>query len=91
MTKDSARKEAYRRDIIARTKMARELRNFKQHKVAKTLGISLEMYKSYENRTPLPHYLIEPWTMIMGVSIEWLITGEEVQRVIPMARKIVSG
>jgi len=78
----------YRKEICARTKAARIKAHYSQAKVAKALGISLEAYKTYEKRSPLPHYLIEPWTMIMHVSVEWLITGSDVSNVIPMTGKI---
>jgi len=43
--------------------------------MAVVLDVPAERYRKYENRTPLPTYLIERFALITGVTIEFLITG----------------
>jgi len=44
--------------------------------MAVALGIPAERYRKYENRTPLPPYLIHKFALITGVTIEFLLTGK---------------
>lgn len=46
-----------------------------QEQMAEALGISLDRYRKYENRTPLPLYLVEPFSIITNYSIMFVVTG----------------
>jgi transcriptional regulator with XRE-family HTH domain len=67
----------FRHAICARTKAARERRDWTQDEMAGFLGIGQGTYKQYESRTPLPHHFIQRFCELTGVSIGWLLTGHE--------------
>ena len=64
---------------IARVKALREAKGWTAAQMATALGVPAERYRKYETRTPLPHNLIEPFALIAGVSVEFLITGRRVR------------
>ncbi len=45
--------------------------------MAKALGIPADRYRKYESRTPLPHELLEQFALIVGVTVEYLVTGNK--------------
>ena len=61
--------------FLRRTKEARERTAWTQEFVAQALGVPLERYKKYEQRTLMPHYLLDHFCTLVGVDIEWLMTG----------------
>ncbi len=64
---------------LARVKALRELKGWTAEQMATALGIPADRYRKYENRTPLPHSLMERFAIITGVSLEFLITGRRVK------------
>lgn len=44
--------------------------------MATALGVPAERYRKYEYRTPLPHYLVERFALIVGREIEYVLTGK---------------
>lgn len=52
--------------------------------MAKVLGIPPERYRKYEYRTPLPHYLIEQFALIVGRDVEFILTGSTTRRLAPL-------
>jgi hypothetical protein len=44
--------------------------------MATALGVPAERYRKYEYRSPLPHYLIERFALIVGRDIEFILTGK---------------
>ncbi len=73
MNKD---KDNYNRLFVARTRQAREYAGMTRAEVATMLGIKAPTYHKYENRTPLPHYLIERFCVLVRCNVEWLVTGQ---------------
>lgn len=63
----------------ARVRALREAKNWTTAEMATALGIPSERYRKYETRTPLPHDLLEPFALITGVSVEFLVTGRRVR------------
>lgn len=66
-------------DFLGRTKAARELRFEAGREMAQALGWGDDAqatYSKYETRSPLPHYLIAQFCKILGVRVDWLMTGE---------------
>lgn len=53
-----------------RVKAIREQIGMSQRQMAVACGISLDNYKKYEVRTPLPHRYVERFSTITGVSVE---------------------
>ena len=61
--------------IIERTKEARAESGLSQSQLAQMLGVSLSSYQKYEQRSPLPHELIQPFCVIVQKDPTWLLTG----------------
>lgn len=59
-----------------RVKEAREGSGLTQKEVADALSIPLERYKKYEQRSQLPHYLVERFCELTGSDIAYLFTGK---------------
>lgn len=64
-----------RRAYIARVKEARKLTGRTQQEMATALGISLDRYKKYETRSPLPPYLLPRFAAIVGREVDTIMTG----------------
>lgn len=67
--------------LTARVHRLRNERGFTAEEMAKALGIPAERYRKYEYRSPLPHYLLEQFAIIVGRDIEYLLTGRVARRV----------
>lgn len=73
----------YNAELIARVKRLREGMKTPEGKLwtsemmATALGIPADRYRKYESRTPLPHELIERFALIVGVTVEYLVTGNK--------------
>lgn len=63
------------RAFIARVKAAREGR-YTQKQIAGILDIAQDVYKHYENRSPLPHRYVPKFVLATGVNYEWLLANE---------------
>ncbi len=73
----------FNRQYCLRIKQARGEGGFTQETMAKALGIPKERYAKYENRSPMPAYLLERFSLITRADIAWLITGR--RPVMPLA------
>jgi transcriptional regulator with XRE-family HTH domain len=62
--------------LIARVHRLRNDRGWTAQQMATALGVPAELYRKYEYRTPLPHYLIERIALIVGRDIEYILTGK---------------
>lgn len=60
----------------ARVKEARKARGWTAEQMATALGVPPDRYRKYENRSPLPAYLIERFSLIAGVDVHYLVTGK---------------
>lgn len=67
-------------DFLARIKTLREERGLTQAEMATALGILLEAYKKYEQRSLLPHNLVERFALIVGKDVNYVMTGKEDKR-----------
>lgn len=73
----------YNAELIARVKTLREgMRTadgvrWTSEQMAKALDIPADRYRKYESRTPLPHELLERFALIVGVTVEYLVTGNK--------------
>lgn len=61
--------------LFARVRSLRKQRDWTAEQMATALGIPADRYRKYESRTPLPHYLIERFALIVGRDIEFVLTG----------------
>ena len=70
------------KDIVSRIDSILKNRNLKRKAVADAVGISLQPFTSWSNRGSIPGadiaYNIAQY---LGVSLEWLLTGEEESKV----------
>lgn len=66
----------FNESYIARVKRLREERNWTSEQMATALGIPAERYRKYEYRTPLPHYLVEPFAQIVDRDVQYVMTGK---------------
>lgn len=70
--------EEFEAMFIERTKALRELRNMTSADMAAALDIPADRYRKYESRTPMPHSLLEKFALIVGVSVDFLVSGRRV-------------
>lgn len=61
--------------LCARVRCLRKARDWTASQMATALGISVDRYRKYEYRTPLPHFLIERFALIVGRDIDYVLTG----------------
>ena len=63
------------RAYMERIAELRKSKDMTQAEMARELGISLDRYKKYEIRSPLPVYLIERFAKVVGQSVHYIVTG----------------
>ena len=63
-------------NICARVHRLRNERGWTAQQMATALGVPAERYRKYEYRSPLPHYLIERFALIVGRDVEYVLTGK---------------
>ena len=68
--------DAYKAGFLKRTQQAREVAGYSVAEMAQLLGIPLNTYKKYEQRSPLPHALVQRFCTVTGCSSWFLFTGE---------------
>lgn len=68
--------------LCARVHRLRNERGWTAEQMATALGIPAERYRKYEYRSPLPHYLIEQFAVIVGRDIEYILTGKTAIRLV---------
>lgn len=61
--------------LCARVHRLRNERGVTAEEMAKMLDVPAERYRKYEYRSPLPHYLLERFALIVGRDLEYLLTG----------------
>jgi transcriptional regulator with XRE-family HTH domain len=66
----------FNEQFIARIHRLRNERGWTAAQMATALGVPPDRYRKYEYRTPLPHYLLERFAVIVGRDIEYLISGK---------------
>lgn len=62
--------------LIARVHRLREDKGWTAAQMATALGIPAERYRKYEYRTPLPHYLIERFALIVDRDVDFILLGK---------------
>ncbi|WP_180901223.1 helix-turn-helix domain-containing protein [Martelella soudanensis] len=74
----------FNNDYCGRVKRFRQETNMSAAQMATLLSIPPERYRKYENRSPLPPYLIGKFCQIVGCDLEHLLLGKPRSRVKPM-------
>jgi ribosome-binding protein aMBF1 (putative translation factor) len=67
----------YKRGFLARVRAAREGRRWRQEDIAELMGMDRNHYKQFETRTYLPRHLMPLFCKLTGISLEYLLTGQE--------------
>lgn len=62
--------------MLARVQQLRKDRGYTAEQMAIALGVPPDRYRKYEIRTPLPHYLIERFAIIVNRDVEYILTGK---------------
>ncbi|MFA7308308.1 MAG: helix-turn-helix transcriptional regulator [Hyphomicrobium sp.] len=63
--------------LCARVKRLREEKEWTAEQMAIALGVPPERYRKYENRSPMPQYLIPRFALVVDRSVEYVLTGKE--------------
>lgn len=62
--------------LCARVHRLRNERGWTSAQMATALNVPADRYRKYEYRSPLPHYLLERFALIVGRDIEYVLTGK---------------
>ena len=68
--------QSFNEAFTARVHHLRQTMNWTAAEMASALNIPAERYRKYESRSLLPHYLIEPFALIGGRDVEYVLTGK---------------
>ena len=78
----------FKTQFCDRTKTLRERRGLTQAQVAHALGIEIDRYKKYEQRSPMPHEFVTRFCIVVGAQLDelyepprWLISPGSPARV----------
>lgn len=63
--------------FCARTQRLRIERDWTQQQMAAAIGVPFERYKKYENRSPMPAYLVPRFAQVVDRSIAYIMTGRD--------------
>jgi transcriptional regulator with XRE-family HTH domain len=71
-----SREAEFNENLCARIHRLRNERGWTAGQMATALGVPADRYRKYEYRSPLPHYLIEQFAVIVGRDVEYVLTGK---------------
>lgn len=63
--------------LFKRMRALREGLGWTQTDMARALGVSPANYQKYETRTPLPHFLLERFALIVRRDLTYVLTGRQ--------------
>jgi len=66
--------------LYKRTQSCRKKTTYTQEQMAEKLGITFFAYQKYEIRSPIKHYLIPSFCKITNTNVNFLLTGEEINK-----------
>jgi hypothetical protein len=67
--------EAFNRELCQRTQRLRKSAGLSQGDVAKILGPTRKTYATWEQRLPMPAYLMPAFARLVGTDCNFLLTG----------------
>jgi transcriptional regulator with XRE-family HTH domain len=67
---------AFNEALCARVHRLRNDRGWTSQQMATALGVPPDRYRKYEYRSPMPHYLVERFALIVGRDVEYILTGK---------------
>jgi transcriptional regulator with XRE-family HTH domain len=71
--------------LCARVHRLREDRGWTSEQMATALGVPPDRYRKWEYRSPMPHYLLERFALIVGRDVEYVLTGKVTPRIVAAA------
>lgn len=77
---DSNEELLFNEALCARVQSLRKTKgeDWTQERMASILGIPPDRYRKYENRSPMPLYLIPRFAAVVDRSIEYVVTGKDI-------------
>ena len=66
----------FNESLCARVHQLRNERGWTSAQMATALGVPPDRYRKYEYRSPLPAYLMERFSLIVGCDLDYLLTGK---------------
>jgi transcriptional regulator with XRE-family HTH domain len=76
------RERKFNEGLCGRVHRLRKERGVTAEEMAIMLGVPPDRYRKYEYRSPLPHYLIEQFALIVGRDLEYVLTGNTSRRTV---------
>jgi DNA-binding XRE family transcriptional regulator len=67
---------SFNESLCARVHQLRNERGWTSAQMATALGVPPDRYRKYEYRSPLPAYLMERFSLIVGCDVDYLLTGK---------------
>lgn len=65
----------FNQNLCARVQDLRKARFNSAEEMARLLGVPPDRYRKYENRSPMPPYLLPLFAALVGVDLQELLTG----------------
>lgn len=62
-------------ELCARIHRLRLEREWTQQQMAAAIGVPHERYKKYETRSPMPHYLLPRFALVVDRTVAYILTG----------------
>jgi transcriptional regulator with XRE-family HTH domain len=72
----------FNRALFDRMRKLREGLGWSQTDMAKALGVPPANYQKYETRTPLPHFLLERFALIVRRDLAYVLTGRAARQAV---------
>jgi transcriptional regulator with XRE-family HTH domain len=69
-------RDEFNQALFSRVRALRCARGLSQSQTAAALGLPIESYIHYEKRSPLPAHLMPAFAALVGVNLDYLLTGE---------------
>ena len=66
----------FNESLCARVHLLRNERGWTSAQMATALGVPPDRYRKYEYRSPMPAYLMERFSLIVGCDMDYLLTGK---------------
>lgn len=78
----------FENSLCERVRALRDGKGWTAEQMAIALGIPPDRYRKYENRSPLPQWLIPKFAQITDRSIEYVLTGKDRRPTVLPAKQV---
>jgi transcriptional regulator with XRE-family HTH domain len=73
---DASDEALFNNAYCQRVRDLRDERGWTADQMATALGIPPDRYRKYETRSPMPAYLVERFSLIVGRDVDYVLTGK---------------